>query len=81
MSTRPHTNLFTRVDRTRDPDFFIRFMDEAQKPSGIQACKRLMLERITAGKAQEWWEHVHHADERGMLLMSFTAFMVVGSKS
>ncbi len=46
MSSRPHTNLFTQVDRTKDPDFFIRFMDEAQKPAGIQASKRIMLERI-----------------------------------
>ena len=46
MSTHPHTNLFTQVDRTKDPDFFIRFMDEAQKPPAIQASKRLMLERI-----------------------------------
>ena len=46
MSTRPHTNLFTQVDSTKDPDFFIRFMDEAQKPLAIQASKRLMLERI-----------------------------------
>ena len=41
----PHTNLFTQVDRTKDPDFFIRFMDEAQKPEGIRASKQLMLER------------------------------------
>jgi hypothetical protein len=46
MSTHPHTNLFTQVDRSKDPDFFIRFMDEAQKPPAIQASKRLMLERI-----------------------------------
>jgi ubiquinone/menaquinone biosynthesis C-methylase UbiE len=46
MSTHPHTNLFTQVDRTKDPDFFVRFMDEAQKPPAIQASKRLMLERI-----------------------------------
>ena len=46
MSTHPHSNLFTQVDRTKDPDFFVRFMDEAQKPAGIQASKRLMLERM-----------------------------------
>jgi len=46
MSTHPHTSLFTLVDRTKDPDFFIRFMDEAQRPPAIQASKRLMLERI-----------------------------------
>jgi hypothetical protein len=31
----PHTNLFAQVDRTEDPDFFVRFMDEAQKPDTI----------------------------------------------
>jgi ubiquinone/menaquinone biosynthesis C-methylase UbiE len=46
MSSHPHTGLFTQVDRTKDPDFFVRFMDEAQKPAGIQASKRLMLERM-----------------------------------
>ena len=46
MSTHPHTRLFTQVDRTNDPDFFVRFMDEAQKPAGIQASKGLMLERM-----------------------------------
>lgn len=53
MSSHPHTKLFTQVDRTKDPDFFVRFMDEAQRPAGIQASKRLMLERtaITRGDA------------------------------
>ena len=53
MSTQPHTKLFPQVDRTKDPDFFVRFMDEAQKPEGIQASKRLMLERmaLSAGAA------------------------------
>jgi ubiquinone/menaquinone biosynthesis C-methylase UbiE len=46
MDTPPHTNHFTQVDRTRDPDFFVRFMDEVQKPAGIQASKRIMQERI-----------------------------------
>jgi len=46
MTTHPHVNLFTQVDRTKDPDFFVRFMDEAQKPQAIQASKRLMLERV-----------------------------------
>ena len=49
----PHTNLFTQVDRTEDPDFFVRFMDEAQKPVAIQASKRLMMQRsaVTSGDA------------------------------
>jgi ubiquinone/menaquinone biosynthesis C-methylase UbiE len=42
----PHTHLFTDVDRTSDPDFFVRFMDEAQKPAGIQISKQIMLERM-----------------------------------
>jgi ubiquinone/menaquinone biosynthesis C-methylase UbiE len=46
MDTLPHTNLFTQVDRTRDPDFFVRFMDEVQKLPSFQTSKRLMLERI-----------------------------------
>jgi ubiquinone/menaquinone biosynthesis C-methylase UbiE len=50
---RPHTNLFTQVDRSDDPDFFVRFMDEAQKPAAIQASKQLMLERtaLSSGTA------------------------------
>lgn len=50
---RPHTNLFTQVDRTEDPDFFVRFMDEAQKPDAIQASKRLMVKRaaLTSGES------------------------------
>jgi ubiquinone/menaquinone biosynthesis C-methylase UbiE len=53
VSTDPHTSLFTQVDRSEDPDFFVRFMDEAQKPAAIQAGKRLMLERLvlTPGEA------------------------------
>ena len=53
MSAHPHTKLFTQVDRAKDPDFFVRFMDEAQKPAGIQASKRLMLKRmaLTPGQA------------------------------
>ena len=46
MSTNLHSNLFGQVDRTEDPRFFIRFMEEAQKPEGIQAAKQLILERI-----------------------------------
>jgi ubiquinone/menaquinone biosynthesis C-methylase UbiE len=46
MTTYPHTNLFTQVDHTEDPEFFVRFMDEVQKLPAIQASKRLMLERM-----------------------------------
>jgi ubiquinone/menaquinone biosynthesis C-methylase UbiE len=48
-----HTQLFTQVDRTEDPDFFVRFMDEAQKPAGIQASKRLMLDRAAPGSGAD----------------------------
>ena len=48
----PHTNLFTEVDRTSDPDFFIRFMDEAQKPAGIQASKQIMRERMNVAPGE-----------------------------
>ena len=36
---------------------------------------------LSAGRAQEWWEYLQHADERGTLLISFTAFIVAGAKS
>jgi hypothetical protein len=36
---------------------------------------------LDAGRAQQWWEYLQHADERGTLLISFTAFIVVGAKS
>ncbi len=53
MSTQPLTGqFFTQVDHTQDPDFFVRFMDEAQKPAGIQASKRLMLERMALAPGQ-----------------------------
>lgn len=47
MSTDHHVNLFTKVDRTKDPDFLIRFMDETEKLPAIQASRRLMFERIS----------------------------------
>jgi ubiquinone/menaquinone biosynthesis C-methylase UbiE len=52
MSPHPHTRLFTQVDRTKDPDFFVRFMDEAQRPEGIRLSKRLMLERMALAPGQ-----------------------------
>ena len=48
----PHTNLFTEVDRTSDPDFFVRFMDEAQKPAAIQTSKQIMLERMNVAPGE-----------------------------
>lgn len=53
MTNPPHVRLFTQVDHTQDPDFFVRFMDEAQKPAGIQESKRIMRERmaLTPGEA------------------------------
>ena len=46
MPSQPHTNLFNQVDRSHDPDFFIRFMDEAQKPTAIARSKQVILDRI-----------------------------------
>jgi hypothetical protein len=36
---------------------------------------------LTPGKARQWWEHLQQAEQRGTLLISFTAFVVVGAKS
>jgi SAM-dependent methyltransferase len=36
---------------------------------------------LDAGTAQQWWKYLQHADERVTLLISFTAFTVVGAKS
>ena len=52
MSIPPHTKLFTEVDRTSDPDFFVRFMDEAQKPAAIQTSKQLMLEHLNVAPGE-----------------------------
>jgi hypothetical protein len=35
---------------------------------------------LSASTAQYWWEYLRDAEERGMLLISFTAFLVVGAK-
>lgn len=37
---------FTTVDHTRDPDFFVRFMDEGHKLPTIQASKALLRQRL-----------------------------------
>lgn len=36
---------------------------------------------LSAGRAQQWWEYVQQADAEGTLLISFTAFIIVGAKS
>ena len=51
-TTHPHTHLFTQVDRSGDPDFFVRFMDETQKLAAIQTSRKLMLERIALAPGQ-----------------------------
>ena len=51
-TTHPHTHLFTQVDRSGDPDFFVRFMDETQKLDAIQTSRKLMLERIALAAGQ-----------------------------
>jgi hypothetical protein len=37
--------------------------------------------RLSPDLARQWWEHLRHADERGALLISFTAFIIVGTRS
>jgi len=61
------------------PDFFVRFMDEAQKPAAIQASKRLMLERgavrpgeavldVGCGPGDDLFDIVEHLGPAGRLV-------------
>lgn len=34
---------------------------------------------LSAERAQQWWEYLRQADEHGTLLISFTAFVIVGT--
>jgi ubiquinone/menaquinone biosynthesis C-methylase UbiE len=46
---RPHgedVTLFTAVDRTNDPDFFRRFLDEGNALPAIRASKAMIVERL-----------------------------------
>jgi SAM-dependent methyltransferase len=36
---------------------------------------------LSPGQAQQWWECLQRADDHGTLLISFTAFVIVGAKS
>ena len=36
---------------------------------------------LSPGQARQWWEYLQHADEHGTLLISFTAFITVGTRS
>ena len=47
-----HAKLFSDVDRTNDPSFFIYFMDEADKPKGIAESKAIALARMGLGEGQ-----------------------------
>jgi ubiquinone/menaquinone biosynthesis C-methylase UbiE len=46
MNTSPHTTQFSAVDRTNDPGFFVRFMDEGHKLPAIKESKGLLLRRL-----------------------------------
>ncbi len=46
MSGDLEASLFTTVDHTQDPDFFVRFMDEAHKLPGFRAGKALIRQRL-----------------------------------
>ena len=43
MTTRDDITFFSTVDRTRDPDFFKRFLDEGNKIPGIVASKPIII--------------------------------------
>jgi hypothetical protein len=36
---------------------------------------------LAPGQARQWWEYLQHADKYGTLLISFTAFITVGTRS
>jgi hypothetical protein len=36
---------------------------------------------LSGSRAQHWWEYLQHAHERGTLMISFTAFIILGAKS
>jgi cyclopropane fatty-acyl-phospholipid synthase-like methyltransferase len=43
MTTREEITSFSTVDRTGDPDFFKRFLDEGNKNPGIIASKPIII--------------------------------------
>ena len=43
MAAREDITLFSSVDRTKEPDFFKRFLDEGNKIPGIIASKPIIL--------------------------------------
>jgi hypothetical protein len=36
---------------------------------------------LSPDAARRWWEYLQHADKHGTLLISFTAFIVVGARN
>ena len=36
---------------------------------------------LSPDSARRWWDYLRQADERGTLMISFTAFVIVGSKN
>jgi hypothetical protein len=36
---------------------------------------------LSPDSARRWWDHLQQADERGTLMISFTAFVIVGDKN
>jgi hypothetical protein len=36
---------------------------------------------LSSDIARRWWDYLRQAEERGTLMISFTAFVIVGSKS
>ncbi len=71
MTIRDDITFFSAVDRTKEPDFFKRFLDEGNKLPGIIASKPIILAglQLTRGKkclmsvvgsaksnSRDWWE-------------------------
>jgi hypothetical protein len=42
---------FTAVDRSKDPEFFARFLDGANRQTSIGACKQIVLDALRCGTA------------------------------
>jgi hypothetical protein len=36
---------------------------------------------LSPDSARQWWDYLRQADERGTLMISFTAFVIVGNKN
>jgi hypothetical protein len=51
-------------------------MTRVTRRGGLQANGTL-----SPGQARQWWEYLQHADSHGTLLIGFTAFITVGTRT